>query len=242
MVEYQNSSEPMRAWAAIHKGRLMGILGHGVYDLTEAARLTQLKPQRVREWFYGRPRGQMRRPVFRSDYQSVGGDRAISFFDLIELKIAGQLRDRGVSLQALRKVHKQLQADLKARHPFCRKEVLTDGKTVFTLGLGEENKAEMIEVLTHQRVFVEILLPFLKRLDYDEVTSLARRWCIADMVVIDPAICLGKPIVEDIGIATAILAAAYEANNHDAELVADWYKVHSKHVIAAVEFERSIAA
>lgn len=220
----------------------MGILGHGIYNLTEAAKLTQLKPQRVREWFHGQPLDRMRKAVFRSDYQSVGGDHAISFFDLVELKIAGQLRDRGVSLQSLRKVHKQLQADLGTRHPFCRKEVLTDGKKVFTLGLGEENRAEMIEVLSHQRVFVEILLPFLKRLDYDEVTSLARRWCIANMVVIDPRICLGKPIIEDIGIATVILAAAYDANNQDAELVADWYKVHSKHVIAAVEFERSIAA
>ena len=121
-------------------------------------------------------------------------------------------------------------------------EVLTDGRAVFTLGLDEQNKAEMIEVLTRQRVFIDILLPFLKRIDYDDATNLARRWCIANMVVIDPQINLGKPIIEDFGIATAILAASYEANDRNAELVADWYRVHSKHVIAAVEFERSLAA
>ena len=100
----------------------------------------------------------------------------------------------------------------------------------------------MIEVLTSQRVFPDILLPFLKRIDYDEATAMAQRWCIAHLVVIDPAICLGKPIVDGIGIATAILSASYEANDHNAELVADWFRVNSKHVIAAVEFERSMAA
>jgi uncharacterized protein (DUF433 family) len=220
----------------------MDILGHGVYSLPEAARLTGLKRNRVREWFFGRPSDRARTPVFRSDYRPVAGDNAISFYDLIELFVAGQLRDHGVSLPSLRKVHKQMQKDLEVRHPFCRREVLTDGKSGFTLGLDEQNKAEMIEVLTHQRVFVDILLPFLKRIDYDEATGLACRWCIADQVVLDPAICLGKPIIGEVGITTAILAAAYHANGNNAELVADWYKIHSKHVIAAVDFERLLAA
>ncbi|WP_406698854.1 DUF433 domain-containing protein [Singulisphaera sp. Ch08] len=156
--------------------------------------------------------------------------------------MAGQLRDRGVSLQSLRKVHKRLQTDLKTRHPFCRQEILTKHGQVFTLGLDDLGRSEMIEALTRQRVFPDILLPFLKRIDYNEATAMAQRWCIANLVVIDPAICLGKPIVEDIGIATAILAASYDANDNNTELVADLFRVHAKHVLAAVEFERSMAA
>jgi hypothetical protein len=60
----------------------MEILGHGVYSLPDAAKLTRLKPQRVREWFaVGRSAG-ARATVFQSDYQSLGGDRAISFHRL----------------------------------------------------------------------------------------------------------------------------------------------------------------
>jgi len=220
----------------------VNILGHGVYSLPEAARLTGLRPHRVGEWFRGSSQTRARKPVFQSDYESVGGDRAISFHDLIELFVAGQLRNSGVSLQSLRKVHRRLQGDLGTRHPFCRREVLTKQGQVFTFGLDEHGKREMIEVLTRQRAFPDILLPFLKRIDYDDVTAMARRWCIANLVVIDPTICLGKPIVEGVGITTAILAASYEANDQNAELVADWYKVHSKHVIAAVDFERSMVA
>lgn len=219
----------------------MDRIGRGVYSVPEAARLTGLRAQRAREWFLGRPGGRARKPVFRGDYPSVLGDHAVSFHDLVELFVAGQLRDHGVSLQSLRQVHGRLRDDLKTRHPFCRSEVLSDGKRVFTLGLDERGRHEMIEVLTGQRVFAQVLLPFLKRIAYDEATRLARRWAVADMVVIDPGICLGKPVVEPVGIATTILASAYDANGRDADAVAAWYGVHPSHVLAAVGFERRLA-
>jgi uncharacterized protein (DUF433 family) len=218
------------------------ILGHGIYGLPEAARLTRLPSSRVREWFTGRSADQGIKPVFDSDYESIDGDRAISFLDLIELFIAGRLRQQGVSLQALRKVRAQLQKDLKTRHPFCRREVLSDGKKVFVLGLDPDGQKEMIDVLTRQKVFADILLPFLKRIDYDAITQLASKWSIADKIVIDPTLCLGKPIVEEVSIRTTILASAYEANGHDSEHVADWYGVLPAHVLAAVQFESSLAA
>src|ERR1700679_1001804 len=140
------------------------ILGHGIYNLPEAARLTRLRTSRVCEWFTGRSVDRERKAVFQSDYASVDGDRAISFLDLVELFIAGQLREQGVSLQSLRKVRAQLQKDLRKRHPFCVRELLSDGKRVFTLGLDPDGEKEMIEALTRQRVFVDIFLPFLKRI------------------------------------------------------------------------------
>jgi len=216
-------------------------LGHGVYSFAEAAKLSRLRPARVREWFCSPLSERSRVPLFRGDYRALEGQRSISFLDLIELFIAGQLRDHGVSLQSLRRVQRQLEKDLKTRHPFCRREVLSDGKHVFTLGLDTQGKHEMVEVLTHQRVFSTILLPFLKRINYDEVTKLAKRWRITDEIVIDPQICLGKPIVEQIGVTTAVLATAFVANSQDAELVADWYGISPAHVLAAVEFEKNLA-
>jgi uncharacterized protein (DUF433 family) len=218
------------------------ILGHGIYSLPEAARLTRLPSSRVREWFTGRSVEHGGKAVFNSDYDFVGGDRAISFLDLIELFIAGKLREQGVSLQSLRRVRAQLKKDLKTPHPFCRSEVLSDGKKVFVLGLDPGGQKEMIDVLSRQRVFADILLPFLKRIDYNAITKLASKWSIADNVVIDPMVCLGKPVVEDVCIRTTILASAYEANDRDAEHVADWYGVLPGHVVAAVEFERNLAA
>jgi uncharacterized protein (DUF433 family) len=216
-------------------------LGRGVYSLSEAARLTGLKYNRVREWFRGRLPGERRQPVFPGDYEPAGKDYAISFHDLIDLYVAGQLREHGVSLQTLRRVYDRLKTDLGTPHPFCRKELLTDGKTVFMRVLDDQSEEEMVEVLTRQRIFTLVLLPFLKTIDYDAL-SLARRWHIAHLVVLDPTICFGKPVVEHKGVPTSILAAAYHANNQNADLVSDWYNVLSDHVLAAVQFERNMAA
>jgi uncharacterized protein (DUF433 family) len=119
---------------------------------------------------------------------------------------------------------------------------LSDGKNVFLRGMDDGGEEELREALTNQYVFPQIILPFLKRIDYGSVTRLAERWRIDRLVVLDPRICFGKPIVEPVSIPTAILAAAYHANRKNAEAVVDWYNVRTDHVMAAVEFESKMAA
>jgi uncharacterized protein (DUF433 family) len=218
---------------------MVAILDHGVYGYSEAGKLTGLARTRVREWFRERPAKSG--PIFHSEYDPVDGDRAISFLDLVDVFVAGQLRERGVSLQTLRKVYSRMSQDLQTAHPFCRVELLSDGKTVF-MQYGQSETAELLEVLTRQKVFPDIILPFLKKIDYGTITRLAERWHIAKLVVVDPRICLGKPIVEEVSIPTAVLSQAYRANGNNAEAVAGWYNIHSKHVLAAVEFETKMAA
>jgi uncharacterized protein (DUF433 family) len=221
---------------------MMAILGQGVYTFAEAAKLAGLRPARVREWFRGGAKGAARKPIFLGDYEPVDGDYALSFHDLIDVLVAGQLREHGVSLRTLRLVCERLKLDLGTRHPFCRKELATDGKIVFLHAIDGGAREELSEVLTRRRVFPRILAPSLKKIDYDQATNLARRWRIADGVVVDPAIGFGKPIVERSGITTYVLARAYHANQKDAERVADWYGIDAGQVLSAVAFESDLAA
>lgn len=216
-------------------------LGNGVYNLTEAARLTGLRPQRVREWFRGRTSTAVP-PVFAGDYRPVAGHLAISFHDLVEVFVAGQLRDKGVSLQFIRRVHAQLKDQWETDHPFCRVEVRTDGKRIFSCQLGEDGRGDVVDVRTGQKVFDTILLPFLKKLDYDAATRLARRWAIAPLVVLDPTLGFGKPVVEKFGVSTRVLSAAFEANGRDAATVSAMFGVDEPSVRAAVTFEARLAA
>ena len=103
------------------------ILGKGVYDLTEAAKLTGLRRARVKEWFQGRDARPGAGSVFRSDYDAINGDLAISFLDLVELFIAGQLREHGVSLQYIRRIHSQLK---RGGRPSTRSVEARSGPTV----------------------------------------------------------------------------------------------------------------
>src|SRR5258708_7578605 len=100
------------------------MLGNGVYNFAEAARLTGLKPSRVREWFRDLKVETGRRPVFQSDYEPVDGDRAISFLDLIDLYVAGQLRNSGLSMQKVRRLHSKMALSLSSKHPFSKREIL----------------------------------------------------------------------------------------------------------------------
>lgn len=223
------------------KRPVISLLGHGAYSFADAARLTRLKSFRIREWFRGRS-DEGRKPLFHSDYDGLTEENLISFMDLIEVFIAGQLRDRCVSLQAIRRVHATLRDKLETSHPFCRRELLTDGTKIFVSGLDSEGKKEIIEALTGQKAFPTIIRPFLKSLDYDQASQSAFRWRIRERVVVDPTICFGQPIVERAGIPTDILNKAYRANAEDAEAVARWYEITTEDVLAAVHFELSIAA
>jgi uncharacterized protein (DUF433 family) len=215
-------------------------LGLGVYSLSEAARLTGLRPITVRDWFLGR-KSESRKPVFEGEYDEYSGHHFISFHDLIDVVIAGQLRQHGVRLPVIRRVYGRLQKEFGERHPFCLRKLETDGREVFLRLKDKDGIDQLVEVLTKQRVFPEIIAPFLKQIDYDTASSLAKRWRIDSGVVVDPAVSLGKPIVERVGIKTDLLVATYEANCRDEELVAWCYNVAVEDVRAAVRFEARLA-
>lgn len=216
----------------------MQALGHGLYTYGEAARLTNLSARRVRTWFSAPETGSFRHGrVLQRDY---GTESLISFLDLIEVAVAGHMRQLGISLVSIRKARSSLASYLQTHHPFSHRQLYTDGEKVFVrLEKDAEKHPELIEVISHQHAIPEVLMPYLERVDYDAVSLLARQWNIANGVVIDPARSFGKPIVADCAIPTSVLAAAYAANQQDAEVVAEWYSVTPDNVRAAVEFERS---
>ena len=215
------------------------IIGNGVYSFGEAAALTGVSYRRVRAWFCGERQSSQR--LIQSDYQpwtAPGG--VISFHDLIDALVVGRLREHGLSLQYLRKVHAALLKEFEIRHPFSWKKLLTDGRRIFVHVADELGEEYLRELCSGQYAFPEILLPVLDRIEYDPTSFLARRWNIAKGVIIDPGRQRGKPIVESTGIPTSLLAAAYEANSRDAATVAQWYGITTEDVSLAVNFEINV--
>lgn len=217
----------------------MHIVGQGIYTFSEAARLTGVSTRRISAWFLGGEStlGQ----VIRSDYAEHGPSaKLISFLDLIDTLIIGQLRDHGLSLQYLRKIHAALIKELHSPHPFGRQEILTDGKRVFIHVADRLGDEKLKEVFTNRLAFPEILLPYLEQIDYHPRKLLPVRWNISEGVVVDPQRRFGKPIIDANGIPTAVLAAALNANNSNRELVAEWYGVSPGDVELASQFERGL--
>jgi uncharacterized protein (DUF433 family) len=218
-------------------------LGNGVYSLPEAARLVGMTPQRLRTWFAGRKGRQD--AFFQPDYEPRDGQLAISFRDMIDAFVAVQFRDRRwgasrPSLERLRRIYRNAQELLGTKHAFCHQEFHTDGRTLFMKLADAEGHSKLVDLFDRQLMLDKVILPFLKKLDYDPEVQLAYRWNIADGVVLDPQINFGKPVVRASGISTRVLAGAYEANNRNADIVANWWDVSAEDVLAAVQFERTL--
>ncbi len=213
-------------------------LGQGVYTVSEGAKLLRVSPSKLRSWFVG---GRDRDPFFEPDYQHEKNPPLLSFHDLIDAFFAVQLRQHGLSLQQLRKVYLGLQNYFGEKHAFCREDLRTDGETIFLHVVDDEGRQELIEVLSRQKCFPEVLLPFLKQLDFD-VKKMASRWNIARGVVVDPAISYGQPVVTGSFVSAEILARQWRANKRSVEKVAAFWDMPAEHVEAAIQFVEGLAA
>lgn len=211
------------------------ILGHGVYTYQEAAALTGLSAQRVKAWFQG---WSGRNPLLQKDYE---GAPLLSFLDLIDVSVVGKLRAAGVSVPAVRKAYAALAEVLDSEHPFSRQELLTDDQGQLFVRAVEGEEEVLLELVRRQRAFPKLLLPYLKKIDYDPDSRLAMRLRISDSIILDPSIKCGKPIVRDGGLPTSILFRSYRAMEQDADAVAEWYGIAASEVLAAVCFEEGTA-
>jgi uncharacterized protein (DUF433 family) len=222
----------------------------GVYSLPEAARIVR-KP---RDWvrravrgyeFRGR-KGQRRSsaPLFRGQFEAVGGTINLSFRDLIELVFVRDFREHGVSWPVIRRAA-EVAADLfrETDHPFCMRQFSTDGSRIFATAAADEGDEHMVDLVKRQHVFKSVITPFLKQLEYSASGDLLR-WFplgINKPVVLDPRVSFGAPIVAGHSIPTAVLYQAHEAGETEAA-IAEWYELPQPAVHAALEYERLLAA
>lgn len=217
---------------------VLKMIGEGIYTLAEVSRLTEVHPSTVRTWFKGRPDDAGRGCIFQSDYPPVGRDFAVSFLDMIDVLVAGQLRLRHhVPMWMVRQAHKVLQKELGTKHPFCHSDLYTDGRRVFISAANTLGEDRLHDVVSRQQFFAHIKEK-LDRVVYSESTKHACQWRLAKGVILDPSISMGKPIIENTGVTTYVIANQYFANKENASLVADLYEITENNVLNAVKFER----
>lgn len=210
-------------------------LGRGLYWLSDVARYTELHERRVRSWFTARSDRDIG-PVFTADFPVMDKSHVVSFLDMIDARIAGELRGEGVSMRTIRAAHRALGNDLRTAHPFAHSSLYTDGKRVFADAVRQVGSRALTEVVSRQQFFPRVRR-FLTRIDYSPETSLAARWNIAQGVVIDPAVSFGQPVVRGTGVTTYVVAMSYLANRKRAEFVGELFGITQKDVGDAVAFE-----
>lgn len=122
-------------------------LGVGYYSRAEAARLLGLSPSRLRRWvsgytFWLASTGARRRreqdPVIETDLPAIDNAIALSFLELMQLRVVKAFVDRGAPLQRVRTAARRAREHFTTRHPFASLRVFMDERRHILAELNEE--------------------------------------------------------------------------------------------------------
>jgi uncharacterized protein (DUF433 family) len=218
-------------------------LNRALYSFAEADRLAGVTPGTSRRWLKGyhywySPEERRKSPPITPHSESKEG---VSFIDLVEVIVAGRLRDRDFSLKRIRQINEYCQLALSKPRPLVTETFKTSGRDVFIMA-GRSGYLLNVLYQAGMQAWDEVLDPFLKDLDYED--EIARRWWPkgkAEPIVIDPDYGFGLPVIAGSGVRTEILAERYEAGDTNEEIAYD-FGVAVPQVEAAIRYEMPEAA
>ena len=219
-------------------------IGHGVYSVAEAARLTGVPASTIRRWTrgYSYTRNGSRYelpPVFAST--EAEESPILRFVDLIEVRALRSFREKGVPWPTLRIASHKAAQSMGHSHPFSQLRFCTDGRRI----LQQVEEAALHDIVTDEQYFKDFVRTVLpdNELDFSE-TGAPVRWHPMgreSTVIIEPTRSFGAPICNPSGVRTRLLSRTYRAEQ-DMDRVAWWYDATTREVCDAIAYEAQLAA
>ena len=214
------------------------------YGTEEVSRYLHVRYQTLRYWIAG---SFSSKPVISIAQQKPA---LLSFMDLLECWVLASLRHKeGIPMPNIRAAVETLREKYNSRHPLVESEFETDGVHLFVrdaIGLVNLSKRD-------QRVLEGIMKAYLRRIDRD-VEGIARRLYpftrkaqitssvdVPKVVMIDPSISFGRPVLISSGISTAVLAARHKGGDSIAALAREYGRKTSE-IEEAIRWEARAAA
>lgn len=223
-------------------------LGEGIYSLPDAARILHLPRTRINGWAKGYSRilsgtglRKITSSVLNGGNWGMGTQYNINFMALIELYVFATLRERGFSSQKIKKARSLLSRQFDIVFPFANHRLLTDHKTIWA-SLNEKSLLSLDK--KSQTAFKEIIEPFCRKIEYDDITGHAERfWPLgrSRSVVVDPHHRFGQPTIAGTNISTETIAQ-YVSGGDSPRQVSAMFDISESSVKDAIEFELSRAA
>jgi uncharacterized protein (DUF433 family) len=192
------------------------------YAISEASHYLTIPVSTLRYWAAGRP-GESS-PLIEASQPSP---LVLSFRNLVELHVLGAMRrEFQVTLPKVRSALEFLKRKFRVRHPLVTYEFETDGISLFVERYGHLINAS----LEGQEAMREVLQSSLKRIERDtsgipiKLYPYTRNdWRASpSLVVIDPELSFGRPVIAGTGLATEVIADRYKAGESIRELAKDY--------------------
>lgn len=198
------------------------------YRIAEVAQYLRMPKATVRAWVMGQGRF---RPVLALEPQR--GAPLLSFVNLIEVHVLDALRrEHDIPLQKARTVLRILSRLFPGTpHPLADQDLLTDSGEVFV-----EHVGRLVSASNEGQIAIrEFLQAHLRRVERDPMGRAARLYPFTRkrddrrallheprLVMIDPEIQFGRPVLAGTGIPTLVIADRYKAGESIADLARDY--------------------
>ncbi len=214
------------------------------YTVSEAAHYLAVPAATIRYWSVGRDEYE---PLIVVPQRSP---TLISFFNLAELHVLSAIRrEHKVKMPSVRRAIRYLSEHAIARidrqHPLIGRELETDGLALFIEQYGQLTNISR----EGQTAMRELIKAALRRIDRDpnglpiRLYPFTRQGIEDDpaLVVIDPRLSAGRPVIAGTGLATQIIAERYKLGESIGDLAHD-YERPNEEIEEAIRCELAAAA
>ncbi len=199
------------------------------YTISEAAHYLRIPRSTLRAWVMGQayrsPAGPRQFPavITRPDKRWP----LLSFVNLVEAHVLdGIRRQHEIPLQKIRRALRYLAEHLQSVHPLVEQRFETDGVDLFIRSCGSLLNISQ----SGQLAMRQILGAYLRRIEWDEAGVVARLYPFTRkrapdeprVIVIDPRVSFGRPVLVGSGIPTAVVAERYKAGESIDQLADDY--------------------
>jgi len=216
---------------------LSDILGRGIYSVPEAALYTGLKTATVRRWVFGYRQYD---GIIEPDVPQMGRGKALSFLTLMELYLMCRFLNSGLRPEKFRVAIGEVAKLHGLSHPFAFEHldqyIREDGGD-FYYRVGEDIWQKLTGRNKGNSTWDLVVQPYLREVEFQD--EYARRWYPAAakrLIVLDPAIQFGEPVIAGTRLLVAILAEQLKAGDSPS-LLMEGYGISSEQLEAAREFE-----
>lgn len=196
------------------------------YTFAEAARYLRLPDSTIRSWFTGmtygsRPNVRTFRPILKPSSLNL-----LSFYDIASAHVLMSLRSKGVTAENIRAVVESLEKEYpNSSHPLLGRDFFLFGRQVVIKQLGQLMNLSKYRQWGLKRVMER----FLSRVEMDSNKMPVRFSPVRaihsrgkGLIVIDPNLSCGRPVIRGTGIAAEIIAHRKESGESITILAKDY--------------------
>jgi uncharacterized protein (DUF433 family) len=220
------------------------------YGIKEAARSLGMSSATLDSWVNGRKYPTVAGDKFFEPLINLAGPSRLSFYNLVEAHILLSTRKRHcVEIPAIRAALDYIRKTYPSAHPLLSESFLTDGKDLFVKKiLGDSGEEQTINVSSWGQLGLGPILDlYLRRIERDKTGWPVKLFPIRmnwpgqlnveppRVVVIDPEISSGRPIVNGTGVMAEVIVGRFNTGE-GVESIADDYGLRVSQVEEVIRY------